>query len=169
MATDDTYVTYVAYVSSVAIHSRARFFEPVFILSVIGIMAAFVQSQPLAACEAMASGSFDPVPTAGLPLQIASAGYGRAELLPPPWKKHHSTVTVWTGGKMIPSIDASIAIQEKLSVLEFGPFPALAGMVRELSSHNLARHDVANFQKYSPAEWRVRSELPESENLGRLP
>jgi hypothetical protein len=112
--------------------------------------------------DAMASGSFDLVPTAGLPLQIASAGYGRAEMLPPPWKKHHSLVTVWSRGKMIPSIDASPATQEKLSVLAFGPFPALAGMVRVLSSHNLAKHDVANFQKYSPAEWRVRSELSES-------
>ena len=43
-----SYVTYVAYVSSVAIHSRARCFEPVFISSVIGIMAAIGDIQPLA-------------------------------------------------------------------------------------------------------------------------
>ena len=73
---------------------------------------------------------------------------GLVQAMPP--KYHHTTVTVYSTGKQIPSIDASLATQMKLADLGYGPFPALAGMVRVLSSHNLAKHDKANIPRPKP-------------------
>ena len=58
---------------------------------------------------------------------------------PASWDKHHTTITVWSNGQMIASIDASLAVQLSLSSLGYGPYPKLAG-IRPLSRRTVSEH-----------------------------